>query len=58
MEIEIVRSFLETTHDGFEVGGVFVDGLGYTEKQKEIEKYDGKDVILKLEIRDNKIEEE
>jgi len=39
MEIEIVRSFLETIHDGFVVGGVFVEGLGYTEKQREIEKY-------------------
>ena len=54
MEIEIVRSFLETIHDGFVVGGVFVEGLGYTEKQREIEKYDGRDVILKLEVRENK----
>lgn len=50
MEIKIAEGFLETLHDGFVVSGVFVEGIGYTEIKKEIDKYDGKDVIIKLEI--------
>jgi len=52
MEIRLAEGFLETLHDGFAVSYVFVEGLGYTELKKEIDKYDGKDVILKLEVED------
>jgi len=52
MEIRLAEGFLETLHDGFAVSYVFVEGLGYTELKKEIDKYDGKDVILKLEVKD------